>query len=494
MPDKSGGNDNRQGHGKGRTHHHDGRGKSNRESAGGNANRESAGGKGKGKSHRESAAGTSRPGESAKGTHPSHGSRNPRRDQDKTGKHKGKEDEDSAPEVGHEGVSSGLRRVWRKEGRCLACGSERHRIADCNLAPPRETSKMSDAPKAAASTSTTSKPKAAKTGVKVTPVPSPSGGRNNDATASRGAMGSTPSAGSKKRKERDNSPSGLTPPAKKANNHSYATVANNAIAMVILTKEGNHIATREMNRLRTQVEERWIDQVNKGETLVAVEQWEYTTRSASVFLADPQSVETVKQEAAKLDLKLVSKAQYEADHPVTKVYSGLITGPAAKRDRKDLERFLKVETDRVRIPGFIRVYNVTPIARSGNALLKISVCAEAEKRLEELDHQLRIGASGLTKFVDMRAGKKLDNQQSRQNRLEELHRLVDEDKKRMVQRLEELRQLEKDETSSVGSMGVSKLTVKDKAGEVEAMEEEELLKEDDGNEVPEDSPGLSLLD
>ena len=496
MPDKSGGNDNRQGHGKGRTHHHDRKGKSNRESAGGNANRESAGGKGKGKSHRESAAGTSRPGESAKGAHPNHGSFNPKKDQDKAGKHKGKGDEAPAPEVDHERVSPSLRRMWRKEGRCLACGSERHHVADCSLAPKRDTIKTTDAPKAAATSSNSSKPKAAKTGVKATPVPSPSGGRNNDVTTSRGATASTPSAGSKKRKERDNSPSGFTPPAKKVSNLSYATVANNAIAMVILTKEGNHIAARDMNRLRTQVEERWIDQLNKGETLVAVEQWEYTTRTAAVFLADNQSVETVKQEAGKLGLKLMSRAQYDIERPVTKLFSGLITGPAAKRDRKDLERFLKVESDRVRIPGYIRVYNATPIERSGNALLKISVCAEAEKRLEELDYQLRIGASGLTKFVDMRAGKKLDNQQSRQNRLEELHRLVDEDKKRMVQRLEELRQLEKDETSSVGSMGVSKLTVKDKDkdSEVEAMEEEELLKEDDGNEVPEDSPGLSLLD
>ena len=124
-------------------------------------------------------------------------------------------------------------------------------------------------------------------------------------------------------------------------------------------------------------------------------------------------VETVKQEAVKLNRMLMSKVQYEAEHPVTKIFCRLITGPAAKHDRKDLERFLKVETDKVRIPGYIRVYNVTPIERSDNALLKISVCAEAEKKLEELGFQLRIGASGLTKFVDMRAGKMLDNQKSR---------------------------------------------------------------------------------
>ena len=136
MPDKSGGICNHKGQGEGKTHHHDG-----------------AGGKGRGKSHRESAAGTSRPSKSTKGAHPSHGSSSQRKDKDKAGKHKGKGDEDPAPEVGHKSVSSDLHRLRRKEGRCLACGSERHRIADCSLAKPKDTSKRLDAPKAVAALS-----------------------------------------------------------------------------------------------------------------------------------------------------------------------------------------------------------------------------------------------------------------------------------------------------------------------------------------------------
>ena len=43
--------------------------------------------------------------------------------------------------------------------------------------------------------------------------------------------------------------------------------------MVIQTKEGNHIAAQEMYRLRSQVKEWWTDQLNKGETIVAVDNW-----------------------------------------------------------------------------------------------------------------------------------------------------------------------------------------------------------------------------
>ena len=34
-----------------------------------------------------------------------------------------------------------LRKAWLKEGRCLACGSESHKVRDCTLAPPRDTTK-----------------------------------------------------------------------------------------------------------------------------------------------------------------------------------------------------------------------------------------------------------------------------------------------------------------------------------------------------------------
>ena len=410
-----------------------------------------------------------------------------------------------------EDTEAARRRLWRKEGRCLSCGSETHHIKDCKLAPKESkatvgesSSRAKSGPNvASAKSNVDSRPSLKAKGAKVAPAPQskvkvtakPSfKDRSNDTLKVNKSSGkrATPSSGFSKRgdkRSRDMSPSGFTPPMKKATNFSYATVSNSAIAMVILNNEGNHVAIREHNRLRTQVEERWIDQLNKGEDLVAVERWEYTTRTATVFLEDSTSVETVRQEAEKPNLRLMPKAQYESERPETNVLTGLITGPAAKRDRKDLERFLKAEVDRVKIPGHVSVFNTTPIERSGNTLLRISVCANAMEKLKLLEFQLRIGASGYVKFEDTRASKKLDRSKSRKAKMEELHKKIAEDKKKIQERLKELKDLEKADTESIGSMGVSNLDI-DQRDNVEAMEEEELLKTDD---EASNEQGLSLL-
>ena len=209
-------------------------------------------------------------------------------------------------------VGSALRRMWRKEGRCLSCGSESHRIKDCSLRPKTED-KKGTTQSTKLNAASTSKPNAAKTSAKDATKPSKDRSHEKSQVDKSKGNFATPSAGPSERgskRPRDKSPSGLTPSAKKGSNFSYASVTNRAIAMVILSKEGNHITVREQNRLKTLVEERWIDQLAKGEDLVAVERWEYTTRNATVYLADAASVETVKQEAAKLNLRLQSKAEY----------------------------------------------------------------------------------------------------------------------------------------------------------------------------------------
>ena len=452
-------------HRKGHTHGRDGKRAAPRHDRG--RKRAAPDHKGKGDGHRKRAADQNR------------GRKNPEH-QAKGGKDSTEEREDSRGESGRDGVTSALRRMWRKENRCLACGSEKHHIKDCSLGAQRDKSG----------------PSTHNTGLKAAPAKAkdanpPSNDRDNDSKESKGVQHSNPftprERAEKRKRPVDMSPSGLTPPVKKGTNFSYATVTNSAICMVILTREGNHIAVREHNRLRTLVEERWINQLEKGENLVAVERWEYTSRTASVFLADAASVETVKEEANKLNLSLMNKEQYERERPVTKILSGLITGPAAKRDRKDLERFLKVEVERVKVPGFIKVYNVAPIARSGNALLRISVCAEAEARMKELDYQLRIGASGFTKFEDARASKKVERHKTLQERQEELHRLIEEDKKKIKQRMEELRDLEKAETESVGSMGMSAMEI-DKRGPTNTADTAEPKSNDTDEELLRDTP------
>ena len=152
---------------------------------------------------------------------------------------------------------------------------------------------------------------------------------------------------------------------------------------------------------------------------------------------------------------------------------------------QELERFLKVEVDRVKIPGFIKIFNTTKIERSGNALLRISVCAEAKERLKQLDYQLRIGASGFTKFEDVRAGKKVINCSSRQERIAELRKSIAEEKERFAARCKELRDLEKAETESVGSMGVSNLDIAGEKGSEPMEEDKEKFLATSGDEAPE---------
>ena len=170
---------------------------------------------------------------------------------------------------------------------CAGCGGRRAaasraespRIKDCSLRPKTEDKKKTT-PSTKLNAASSSKPNGAKTSAKDATKPSKDRSHEKSQVDKSKGNFATPSAGPSERgskRPRDKSPSGLTPPAKKGSNFSYASVTNRAIAMVILSKEGNHIRVREQNRLKTLVEERWIDQLAKGEDLVAVERWEYTT-------------------------------------------------------------------------------------------------------------------------------------------------------------------------------------------------------------------------
>ena len=64
---------------------------------------------------------------------------------------------------------------------------------------------------------------------------------------------------------------------------------------------------------------------------------------------------------------------------------------------------------------------------------------------------------------------------SRQERIAELRRSIAEEKERFAARCKELRDLEKAETESVGSMGVSNLDIDGKGSEPMDEDEEKLL-------------------
>ena len=103
-------------------------------------------------------------------------------------------------------------------------------------------------------------------------------------------------------------------------------------------------------------------------------------------------------------------------------------------------------------------YSSHPIEKSGNLLLKILLDDRAMACLEERKFELRIGASGRVKFSDERADKKTSKAEKQKAEREELMRTFEEQKKAMKESLEKIRALQPDE-ESVGSMGVSNLSM-----------------------------------
>ena len=258
-----------------------------------------------------------------------------------------------------------LRKTWLKEGRCLACGSESHKVRDCALAPPRDPNKTDKESvkdkQPMGSKSKDTQPMGSKSNK------SPKGARP-DAKASRSKPNGAKSTkdnvtqagvsgdGRGKKRKDPPAPTGATPPAKRATKQfSYASVTEGAVEMVILTRKNTHVPASAMNELRERVELKWLDQLKKGETLVAVENWSYSTRLATVHLADHGSAAVVNAEAMKLELVLKSRQQYEEERKPHTILTGLVTGPAAARDREILERMIQAEKDRVKIPGKIKI-------------------------------------------------------------------------------------------------------------------------------------------
>ena len=411
--------------------------------------------------------------------------------------------QDKRKEGGQSGTSSAdplsaLRRYWRKRGFCLGCGAADHRIKDC----PVPTPSTSTAPNAASKTSSANAPGTSKTAKKADSGDSRAYRDYNKkklSYASAAATGSSsdsrvkPNSDGKDRgakRTRDSAPTGLTPPAKTARNFSYAKATAGAIEMVALNCEGGHVSKKDFDELEKLVAKLWSDQFEKGEDTVAVDKWTYTTKMATIFVADSRSVKQVVNEADKLGIALRSRAEVEAERRPTVILTGLITGQAAKCERPEIERFLKAEVKRVSIPGrlhYFQAYNT----KGDNQLLKIIVDDEAEERLKELDYQLRMGASGLVKFQDERASKKVD-QRSRKIRLEQLQTEIERESKGLREKMKLLRDLERTETESVGSMGLGSLNVEDKDKDSSdkydrllELFDEEKGKGKGGDEVPE---------
>ena len=104
-----------------------------------------------------------------------------------------------------------------------------------------------------------------------------------------------------------------------------------------------------------------------------------------------------------------------------------------------------------------------------------------------MNDELHIGASGKVRFQDERALRK-SSPEYRRRRLQELEQSIEASKKLILDQVKERKELEMDlekPPPSVGSMGMSSLTVGDDAGDEEPSTEE--VKEPVGEKAKEPS-------
>ena len=191
-------------------------------------------------------------------------------------------------------------------------------------------------------------------------------------------------------------------------------------------------------------------QLEKGVEPFAVDAWFYSSTMATFSVPNDVSAGQVEMIVKAKGYLALPKNALPDERKPTKVLTGLVSGPAASRDRTTLERLIMFEKKRVGICGRMEYHSATVVQKSGNLLLRIVTDKDALEGLKKVDFELRIGASGKVKFSDPSAEKKRA----------ELEESSAADKIRIKERLAELRALN-EETESIGSMGMSGMTVED---------------------------------
>lgn len=351
-------------------------------------------------------------------------------------------------------VPDWLRKQWAEAKQCLGCGASNHYWRRCPLHPDNKDKKgeKDDARPVVPS----------KSGSQTTSGPKKAGRCPASSGKTTGSTGKSTGKTRGEKRSRDSAPTGSTPPAKAARKpegkkFSYAAVTAGAAECVVVTKDHGHIAHKDFIKLRDAVEDRWLEIVSNGEKPFAVEKWSYSPTLATVFVSDEASGQVVKGFCEAAGLVLILKAELMEERKPTTVLTGLVTGSAAKRSREQLELFIKYEKENLGIGGRLEYYS-TIETKGGNILLRILVDDEAKKDLSRHDFQFKIGASGLVKFEDEKRNKKVDAS-TRAEKLALLEKNIAANKKLLLDLTKARKEVEECETESIGSVGMSSLTM-----------------------------------
>ena len=433
-----------------------------------------------------------------------------------------------------------LKALWRKKGACFACGSESHRIAQCSIRAEMSTAKELAKEGKKAREKRPKKAKAKKTvnsavtetggtgthqtgqateaigtapWIKVTrgkvtkkgaPAPATVAGTNaatmttskvtvtkDDATQLRG-----------KKRTRDTTPSGLTPPPKKSTAEhgarpntfykrafNYARVTSGAREMVILRKDGGHITQKAYLEIIEPLEKILQESLENDGTPFQVDGSEYNTQLATITPVDEASTRRIAEHVNCMGYDFKEKSEVMEARRPSKMMSGLAKGISANLNLEVLNKYVQHFKTSKGITGSMEIVS-SMTTKTNNAILKLKVDDLAAAGFLTEGNTLRLGMAGLVLFCDIQpeTAQRVNNPKLKTESL-----LADLDGQIAVARARiETLQQKKVDLSSVGSVGLSGLNMDtEEEGETNEKDAVELITIMEEGKAPEDeAPGV----
>jgi hypothetical protein len=374
----------------------------------------------------------------------------------------------STPGTGKEAAASNsgslkaLKTVWFREGRCLVCGSEKHRRAVCPSAvsspkPGRGPGQTATAPKGSKG------------------FQNPSGPNIKPHVGQPGASGSGVQGEKRGRAATPHVPSGFTPPMKKASRSTsknsrtsrftYAQTASGAWELAILQKDGkSHISKKDFEDIQVKMNEAFFISLEKGERVPSVNSWNYTPRVAVVAFTCAESRDAVATSVTDMGFALRELGELMEERRPTMILSGLITGPTAGLGDEKFPILLKQQKQLHKIDGRLEVQD-TFLTKGDNRIIRLLVDDVAMEGMKQLGYELFFAMSGAVLFQEQQKSSTRKSAPSDHSKLEgelaEIQRQRSALQEKMDEANQRIEQMERrqEPRSGISFMGTSGMDV-----------------------------------
>lgn len=301
-----------------------------------------------------------------------------------------------------------------------------------------------------------------------TPVPGMSAGHTASKTMS---MSKTPVAKGKssRKRTRDELTPGTTPPTKRPAastsmgtattaseepRFSYAKIATDALAVVVLAKDGTHVTRTAFNSVQRALTDDYLARVTTEAWLPEIEAQRYNSKCAVIVASDAKTQAYLLTEIPKLGYEARPWTEYRKEVEDVRLFSGLVTGQTAHLRREKLDVLLADQCKKLNIGGVLKIYD-THLTNTG-AILRLKANSEAAAGLKRVDCTLRLALAGKVLFTEVQtssAAMKLDRREVVKQKLHKLEQEIAREKA-LLEQLEEdrLRRQEAEKESASGEL------------------------------------------